>query len=116
MEELVCRKMRPLTQAIGILRGKWTVPILFVLLDGPVRLSQLKRRIPRASKKALTAHLKILQRAQIISRRDLSTSVLHVEYELVATAKEPLTQLFLNLAKLSGVPSPNESTPKHLES
>lgn len=44
-------------RTMKILRGKWTVQILCALLDGPVRLSQLRRLIPTASKKALTANL-----------------------------------------------------------
>lgn len=45
-----------------ILRGKWTVQILCVLLAGSVRLSRLRRLIPSASKKALTANLRTLEK------------------------------------------------------
>ena len=37
-------------RTMKVLRGKWTVQILCALLDGPVRLSQLRRIIPMASK------------------------------------------------------------------
>jgi DNA-binding HxlR family transcriptional regulator len=43
---------------IEVLRGKWTVQILCVLVDGPARLSRLRRLMPAASKKALTANLR----------------------------------------------------------
>jgi DNA-binding HxlR family transcriptional regulator len=44
--------------------------------EGPVRLSELKREIPLAS----TARLRSLEAARIVLRRELSSSVLHVEY------------------------------------
>jgi DNA-binding HxlR family transcriptional regulator len=85
-------------RTMKVLRGKWTVQILCALLDGPVRLSQLRRIIPMASKKALTANLRSLETLQLILRRDLSNSVLHVEYEIAEAARAPLTALVSQLA------------------
>jgi DNA-binding HxlR family transcriptional regulator len=70
-----------------VLRGKWTVQILCAILDGPVRLSQLRRLIPAASKKALTANFRSLEKLHLVVRRDLSRSVLHVEYEIEERAR-----------------------------
>ena len=89
-----------------VLRGKWTVQILCTLLEGPVRLSQLRRLIPTASKKALTANLRSLEKLHLIVRRDLSRSVLHVEYEIAEAARAPLAALVSQLAGF----------PKHLPS
>jgi DNA-binding HxlR family transcriptional regulator len=85
-------------RTMKVLRGKWTVQILCALLDGPVRLSQLRRLIPTASKKALTANLRSLETLQLILRRDLSNSVLHVEYEIAEAARAPLAALVSQLA------------------
>jgi DNA-binding HxlR family transcriptional regulator len=63
-----------------------------------VRLSELKRGIPLASKKALTARLRFLEAAQIVSRRDLSSSVLHVEYALTDAVREQILALLECLA------------------
>jgi len=82
-----------------ILRGKWTVQILCALLAGPVRLSQLRRLIPSASKKALTANLRSLEKVQLISRQDLSNSVLHVEYEIAESARAPFAALAEQLSE-----------------
>src|SRR5271168_4291333 len=81
------------------LRGKWTVQILCALLDGPVRLSRLRRLIPAASKKALTANLRSLEKVQLILRRDLSKTVLHVEYEIAESARVPLVALVDQLSQ-----------------
>jgi DNA-binding HxlR family transcriptional regulator len=80
-------------RTMKVLQGKWTVQVLCVLLDGPVRLSQLRRLIPSASKKALTANLRSLEKLHLIVRRDLSNSVLHVEYEIAEPARAPLAEL-----------------------
>lgn len=86
-------------RTMTVLRGKWTVQVLCALLDGPIRLSQLRRLIPRASKKALTANLRSLERLHLIVRRDLSSSVLHVEYEIAEPARAPLAALVEQLSQ-----------------
>ena len=87
-----------ITRVIETLRGKWTIQILCEMRHGPVRLGQLKRSIPAASKKALTSNLRWLEDARLIVRRDLTKSTLHVEYELDDQSKEPLAGLLSFLA------------------
>ncbi len=64
------------------LQGKWRVHILWSLRSGPVRIGQLARLIPGASKKVLAQHLRKLEADGIIVREDKSDVVLHIEYEL----------------------------------
>jgi DNA-binding HxlR family transcriptional regulator len=68
--------------AITLMRGKWKIGILCRLQDGPVRLSQLRRMFPRASKKMLTQHLREMEEDGLITRADLSARLRHVEYSL----------------------------------
>jgi len=82
-----------------LLQGKWTVEILCAMRERPVRLSELRRELPLASKKALTAKLRFLEASRIILRRDLSGSVLHVEYRLTDELREPLISLLDGLAE-----------------
>ncbi|WP_216850088.1 helix-turn-helix domain-containing protein [Granulicella sp. L46] len=86
-------------RVVELLRGKWTVQILCAMREHPVRLSKLKGAIPPTSKKALTASLRSLEAAGAVLRRDLSSSVLHVEYELADTMQEPLVALLDHLAE-----------------
>jgi DNA-binding HxlR family transcriptional regulator len=86
------------SRAVELLEGKWTIQILCVMRAHPVRLSELKREIPLASKKGLTTSLRSLEAARIILRRDLSHSVLHVEYEIVDAMRQPLVMLLDQLA------------------
>jgi DNA-binding HxlR family transcriptional regulator len=51
--------------------------------DRPVRLSDLRRSLPNASKKALIASLCYLEAQHLVVRRDLSRNLLHVEYEIL---------------------------------
>jgi DNA-binding HxlR family transcriptional regulator len=86
-------------RVVELLQGKWTIQILCEIREGPVRLSELKRSIPAASKKALTASLRFLEVKRVVLRRDLSSSVLHVEYELAEAMREPVISLLDHLAE-----------------
>lgn len=87
------------SRVIELLQGKWTVQILCAMRERPKRLSELRRAIPLASKKALTASLRSLEAARIVLRRDLSSSVLRVEYEIADTIREPILALLDQLAE-----------------
>jgi DNA-binding HxlR family transcriptional regulator len=63
------------SQVVELLRGKWTIQILTAMRERPVRLSELRRAIPSASKKSLIASLRFLEAARVVSRRDLSGTV-----------------------------------------
>jgi DNA-binding HxlR family transcriptional regulator len=90
-----------------MLQGKWTIQILCAMRERPKRLSELRRAIPSASKKALTASLRSLEAAQIVLRRDLSSSVLRVEDEIADTTHEPLAALLDQLAEWGRSYGPN---------
>jgi len=87
------------SRVVGVLQGKWTIPILRAIRTQPVRLSELRRAIPTASKKALTTSLRSLEAANVVVRRDLSGSFLRVEYELAEPMREPLATLLDHLAE-----------------
>lgn len=64
------------------IQGKWRINILWMLRHGPVRLGELGRLLPGASKKVLAQHLRRLEADGIVIRKDMSDLVLHIEYEL----------------------------------
>ena len=66
------------------------------MLDGPIRLGQLRRLIPRASKKVLVQQLHELENDGIIERADLSRKIKHVEYMVSA----PFGMAVMNLVGL----------------
>lgn len=96
--------VRNASYAAGVLfQSKWRVHILCAMRSGPVRLGQLGRLVPGASKKVLTQNLRQLEAEGIVSRRDLSDVVLHVEYELHESATEGIRALLDQLAYWGGL-------------
>ena len=67
--------------------------------QGPVRIGQLGRLIPGASKKVLAQSLRKLEADGIVVRRDLSELVLHVEYELAPEIQEGIVVLLNGLSE-----------------
>jgi DNA-binding HxlR family transcriptional regulator len=83
---------------VGVLRGRWTIQVLCAMRDKPVRLSELRRLIPSASKKGLTASLRSLEIMGLITRHDLSDVILHVEYEIATPMRLVVLSLLDYLA------------------
>ena len=91
---------RSTSHAIYLLQGKRKIEILCILRLGPVRLGQLSRLIPSASKKVLTENLRQLQVSGIIVRHDLSGTVRHIEYDLEETMRLPIHSLLDHLKQV----------------
>lgn len=69
-------------RAIMLVEGKWRIAILCQLQDGPVRVGELKRRMPPISKKVLNQHLRRMEMDGLIVRTEFKAKVPHVEYAL----------------------------------
>ena len=85
--------------AIALIHGKWKIGILTRLKHGPLRLSQLRRMLPGASKKMLTQHLREMEEDGLIVRSDRSTKVRRVEYSLSESLGLPALRLIDTLAQ-----------------
>ena len=59
--------------AIDVIEGKWKPIIINALKAGPLRYGQLRRDVPEATKKVLTAQLRELERDEIIGRGHFAT-------------------------------------------
>ena len=100
MDSVDTKYARNATFAVAVLlQSKWRVQILCAIRSGPVRLGQLGRLIPGASKKMLTQNLRQLEADGIIVRKDMSDLVLHIEYELGDSAREGVCALLDHLSK-----------------
>jgi DNA-binding HxlR family transcriptional regulator len=91
--------IRVISQVTAILEGKWKLQILCAMRNEPVRLSQLTRLIPLASKKSLRATLRALESAHIIVRHDKSDAVLHVEYDFADDMRNLIGSLLDHLSE-----------------
>jgi len=82
-----------------LFQGKWKVLILCAMRSAPIRLGQLTRMIPGASKKMLAQNLRKLEADGIVVRKDLTDLVLHVEYDLDDSVRETVCELLDRLAR-----------------
>lgn len=66
-----------------VLAGKWSIFILHLLTDGPVRFNELQRRMPeKMTHTTLSRQLKALEESGLILRRDYQEVPPRVEYAL----------------------------------
>ncbi len=91
---------RSASLAAQLLQGKWEIPILCAVQKGPVRLGQLMRLYPTASKKVIAENLRQLERDHILLRTDFSRTLLHVEYDFAEELRSEISQVLRSLADL----------------
>jgi DNA-binding HxlR family transcriptional regulator len=97
-----CTRRADLTIEI-LFQGKWKAQILCAIRSGPIRLGQLARIVPGASKKMLTQNLRKLEADGIVARKDLTDLVLHIEYELDECTRDGVCALLDHLAMRGGL-------------
>jgi DNA-binding HxlR family transcriptional regulator len=65
ISEMIC----PITYVMNKIGGHWKAIILYYLMGGPKRYSELKRAIPAITEKMLVQHLKQLAADNLIARK-----------------------------------------------
>jgi len=76
---------------------KWSMMVLTVLDDGPLRFNAIKRGLEGITQKALTQCLRRLERNGLIERRVIPSSPVGVEYEITRlgrTLQPPFRALY----------------------
>jgi DNA-binding HxlR family transcriptional regulator len=68
--------------AIELIGKRWTGAIVFVLLDGPLRFSEVKLLVPDLSDRLLSERLKELEGEGIVERRASEGVPARIEYTL----------------------------------
>ena len=69
-------------RAVELVGKRWTGAILLVLLDGPLRFSEIRQLVPDLSDRLLSERLKELEAEGIVERRVLDGGPVRVEYSL----------------------------------
>lgn len=72
----------PVTYVMNKIGGHWKPIIIYHLINGPKRYSELKRAIPDITEKMLIQHLKQLQEDQLVNRKAEPVVPPHVVYSL----------------------------------
>jgi len=70
----------PLTAALHVIGGKWSMLCLHLLGSGTHRFSEIRRLMPEISPKVLTETLRGLEQEGLVTRTDFSQVPPHVEY------------------------------------
>jgi DNA-binding HxlR family transcriptional regulator len=68
--------------AVELIGKRWTGAIVFVLMDGPLRFSQVKVLVPDLSDRLLSERMKELEAEGIVVRRASGVTSVRVEYAL----------------------------------
>ena len=74
-----CRAVASILARVG---DKWSVFVIMMLIGGPVRFNELKRKIGGISQRMLTLTLRGLERDGLVTRTIFPTIPPRVDYEL----------------------------------
>ena len=77
----------PAEFTLEMIGGRWKIPLIFHLVDGPRRFSELARSLAGVSQKMLTQQLREMERNGLVERRVYAQVPPRVEYELTALGK-----------------------------
>jgi DNA-binding HxlR family transcriptional regulator len=75
-------------EAVELVGRRWTGAILRVLMDGPLRFSEIAQAVPELSDRLLSERMKELEARGIVERTVLSGPPLRVEYSLSRMGRE----------------------------
>lgn len=74
-------------RAVELIGKRWTGAIVFVLMDGPLRFSEVKVLVPDLSDRLLSERMKELEAEGIVERRVIDEMPVRVEYCLTAKGR-----------------------------
>ena len=74
-----CRGVASILARVG---DKWSVLVIMMLIEGPMRFNELKRKIGGISQRMLTLTLRGLERDGLVTRTIFPTIPPRVDYEL----------------------------------
>jgi len=83
-------------QALDRIADKWSILIVYALVDGPLRHGELRRTIQGISQKMLTQTLRSMESDGLVARDVKKTVPPHVEYSLTPlgrTLMDPLVAI-----------------------
>ena len=84
-----------MVMAINLIAGKWAIPVLWnlLLVEGPLRFTEIRRRLPPVTQKELTKQLRLFEEQGLVLRKVHPAVSLHVEYEATPLGRSLLGAL-----------------------
>lgn len=83
-----CSRVAPILARIG---DKWSILVIILLGDGPLRFNELRRKVGSISQRMLTLTVRGLERDGFLTRTVFPTIPPRVDYELTELGKSLLT-------------------------
>ena len=80
--------MEDLARALAVVGHKWTLLIIQDLFDGPRRFTEIERSLAVANPKMITARLRELEAAGLVSRTTYAEVPPRVEYALTGRGRQ----------------------------
>lgn len=74
----------PITRTMDLIGGKWSLPIVYVLMSGTKRFKELERSVEGINTRMLVKELKNLEESGIITRVVFAEVPPRVEYSLTS--------------------------------
>ena len=82
-DQATCNQsLQAVKDALYALNGKWKLPIIVTLTEGPLRFKELERKVEGITPKILSKELKDLELNEFVERTVYPTSPVTVEYKL----------------------------------
>lgn len=78
----------PLARISKAIQGKWTMIIIYILSEGTLRFSEIRRKLPNVTEANLTKDLRLLESYGIIHREVYPVVPPKVEYSLTEMGKD----------------------------
>ncbi len=100
-ERFEARPDCPFADIQPVIRGKWTVIIVYFLSKGPLRFGELSRKLPMVTQAKLTRELRTLEEFGLVHREVYREVPPKVEYSLTdkGSAFLPVVDALVNFAR-----------------
>ncbi|PWS32052.1 winged helix-turn-helix transcriptional regulator [Pedobacter paludis] len=74
--------MTAVKDALYVLNGKWKLPLILSLQDGPMRFNEIQKNLEDITPKILSKELKELELNEFVIRKVFATTPVTITYEL----------------------------------
>lgn len=81
-KETCTASLNAVKDALYVLNGKWKLPLIISLQDGPKRFNEIQKSLGEITPKILSKELKDLELNEFVVRKVFSTTPVTVTYEL----------------------------------
>ena len=99
----------PAEYTLALIGGRWKIPLIFHLMSGVRRFSELSRALAGVSQKMLTQQLREMERNGLVERKVYAQVPPRVEYALTPLGRslKPVVEAMCRWGELHGPSAPS---------